>query len=250
MLKLFVSVTLIILFLLVINSIYAQNYTDSSTSNNNNNSTNFKFNNHTSSLSYKFEPFLLLNGTIFKDVPNNDKFSLVNFAIAAWINTNQTNQTTLVDHAHIVNKGGFNSEEEGKNMNYGIWLSKNGNIQGGFETASGKNFQVSSPGKYNDGDWHYVLLSYNGSVLRLDIDGKQVSTKNTNGAIPDITGDQPLRIGANSLENDKFYSGSIDEVRVWNRGLTDSEITKIYNIGTFSTTGQILYLEVPKLFLI
>jgi hypothetical protein len=60
---------------------------------------------------------------------------------------------------------------------------------------------------------------------------------------------QPLRIGANSLENDKFYSGSIDEVRVWNRGLTDSEITKIYNNGTFSKTGQVLYLEVPKLFL-
>ena len=243
MLKIFSSIILIVLCLLTVNSIHAQNYSNSSSSSNN--SPNLKITNDTttSSLSYKFEPFLLLNGTIFKDVPHDDNFSLVNFTIAAWIKTNQTNQTTLADHAHIVNKGGFNSEDMGKNMNYGIWLSKNGNIQGGFETESGKNFQVSSPAKYNDGKWHYVLLSYNGSSLRLDIDGKQVSTKNTNGAVPDTTGEQPLRIGANSLVKDKFYSGSIDEVRVWNRGLTNEEISQIYSNGTFNATGQ-FFIEI------
>ena len=249
MLNTYSSIILIVLCLLTVNSIHAQNYSNSSSSSSNN-SPNLKITNDiTTSLSYKFEPFLLLNGTIFKDVPHNDNFSLVNFTIAAWIRTNQTNQTTIADHAHIVNKGGFNSEDMGKNMNYGIWLSKNGNIQGGFETESGKNLQVSSPIKYNDGKWHYVLLTYNGSLLRLDLDGKQISTKNTNGAIPDTAGEQPLRIGANSLDKDKFYNGSIDEIRIWNRGLTDSEISQIYTNGIFNTTGQLLYLEVPKLFL-
>ena len=104
-------------------------------------------------------------------------------------------------------------------MNYGIWLSKNGNVQGGFENEDGEVFEVTSTTRYNDGKWHYVLLSYDGSLLRLDIDGeKQVFTKNTNGAIPDTSGDQPLRIGANSLDESKFFTGNIDEVRVWNRG--------------------------------
>jgi hypothetical protein len=31
--------------------------------------------------------------------------------------------------------------------------------------------------------------------------------------MPDNTGEQPLRIGANSLEEDKFFTGYIDEVR-------------------------------------
>jgi hypothetical protein len=52
---------------------------------------------------------------------------------------------------------------------------KNGNVQGELETKSGENLQVSSSVKYNDEKWHFVLLSYNGSVLRLDIDGKQGS---------------------------------------------------------------------------
>jgi Concanavalin A-like lectin/glucanases superfamily len=149
-----------------------------------------------------------------------------------------------------VNKGGFKTDEKGNNMNYALWLSRNGNIQGGFETGSGKNFQVTSPTKYNDGNWDYVVLSYDGSVLRLDIDGKQLSTKNTNGEMPDTTGTQPLRIGANSLDESKFYSGRVDEVRVWNRGSTDSEISQIYTNGAFNTIGQIVYLEVPKLFFI
>ena len=190
-----------------------------------NNSTNFKIaNDNSSSLSsYRFEPFLLVNGTDYKDIPHKDSLSLDNFTIAAWIKTNQTN---LTEPGHIVNKGGFNTDEKGENMNYGIWLSTNGNVQGGFENEDGEVFEVTSILRYNDGKWHYILLSYDGILLRLYVDGKQVSTKPTNGVIPDTTGDQPLRIGANSLDEDKFFIGEMDEVRVWNRGLTDYEILK------------------------
>ena len=217
MLKLIFFITLIVVSLLAIKSIYAETYSS------NNNSTNFKIaNDNSSSLSsYRFEPFLLVNGTDYKDISHKDSLSLDNFTIAAWIKTNQTN---LTEPAHIVNKGGFNTEEKGENMNYGIWLSTNGNVQGGFENEDGEVFEVTSILRYNDGKWHYILLSYDGILLRLYVDGKQVSTKPTNGVIPDNTGDQPLRIGANSLDEDKFFIGEIDEVRVWNRGLTDYEI--------------------------
>jgi hypothetical protein len=186
------------------------------------------------------KPFLILNGTDFIDLSHNDSLSLQDFTIAAWF---ITNQSTLLDSAHIVNKGGFNSEKEGENMNYGIWISRNGTIEGGFETESGENFQVNSTTKYNDGKWHYVLLSYNGSLLRLDIDGeKQTSTtKQTNGALPDTTGEQPLRIGANALEENKFFTGYIDEVRVWNRALSEEEILQIYTNNNLSSLGQIIY---------
>ncbi len=193
-------------------------------------------------LDYRFEPFLILNGKDFEDISHNNNLSFENFAISASIKTNQTH---LVESAHIVNKGGFNTDKKGENMNYGIWFSTDGTIFGGFETESGEDFEVKSISKYNDGRWHYVLLSYNGSLLRLDIDGeKQKSTtKNTNGAIPDTTGEQPLRIGANSLDKSKFFTGNIDEVRIWDRGLTDKEISEIYTKNTFDSKGQIVYWD-------
>ena len=46
----------------------------------------------------------------------------------------EPNQQNFVDSAQLVNKGGFNSEEKGENMNYGIWFSEEGKIYGGFES--------------------------------------------------------------------------------------------------------------------
>ncbi|HJS64440.1 MAG TPA: hypothetical protein VJ767_06240, partial [Nitrososphaeraceae archaeon] len=69
----------------------------------------------TTTASYNFEPFLLLNGTEYQDISHNDTLSLQNFTVASWI---KNNQSTLPGPAILVNKGGFNSDEEGKNMNY------------------------------------------------------------------------------------------------------------------------------------
>ncbi|NOJ29894.1 MAG: hypothetical protein DA328_06990 [Nitrososphaeraceae archaeon] len=44
---------------------------------------------------------------------------LSHFSIGVWVNTNQS---TLLEPAHIVNKGGFNTDKKGENMNYGIWF--------------------------------------------------------------------------------------------------------------------------------
>jgi hypothetical protein len=71
-------IILILLYLLAINYIYAQNNSNDSSINN---FTNLKITNDTV-LFYQFEPYLLLNGTIFKDVPHDNTLSLVNFTIA------------------------------------------------------------------------------------------------------------------------------------------------------------------------
>ena len=91
-------------------------------------------------LDYKFEPFLILEKKEFEDISHNDTLSLQNFAISAWI---KTNQTSLLEPAHLVNKGGFNTDKKGENMNYGVWFSADGTITGGFETESGDDFEVT-----------------------------------------------------------------------------------------------------------
>ena len=224
-------ISLIISLSLAMNYVYAENI--------NNNIVNKSITNKT--LSYRMEPFLLINGTDYKDISHNNTLSLQNFTISSWV---KTNQSILSEPAHVINKGGFNTDEKGANMNYGIWFSTNGTIQGGFETESGEDFEVNSKKQYNDGNWHFVLLSYNGTLLRIEIDGNEMSYKHTERAIPDSTGDQPLRIGANSLDEDKFFTGYIDEVRIWDRGLTNNEIKDIYEDKTnriYAKDGLVLY---------
>jgi hypothetical protein len=69
--------------------------------------------------------------------------------------------------------------------------------------------------------WTHVAGTYDGTTLRLYINGVQVASVNRTGPIATSTG--PLRIGGNSLWGE-FFQGRIDEVRVYNRALTPAEI--------------------------
>ena len=89
-----------------------------------------------------------------------------------------------------------------------------------------------------------LLATYDGDVLRLYIDGVQVKGINnliTNSSVPDDRGTYSLKVGGHTFSKN-FFLGNIDEVRVWNRSLTNVEIAEGYTQGKFNTTGQMLYL--------
>jgi phospholipase C len=165
---------------------------------------------------------------------------LAKFTVAAWFNTNNT----LSKNGFLVNKGGTGVDTPGKNMNYGIWMNNKGNIIAGFENKNGTDFTVGSKDPYNDGMWHNVIVTYNGnSDLNLYIDGTMSGRIQTGGATPDFTMTQPLRIGSNSLSPNNFFTGLVDEVRIWNRTLGYPEILDGYYNNTFDEDGQLVYLS-------
>src|SRR5215217_2252453 len=210
------------------------------------------------SLVYNFEQSPNLSGSECIDIANNSSLQLTMFRIASWFNTQMNVSNGF--NAFIVTKGGVGSDSIGKNMNYGIWMIDSENIQTGFENSSGANHFVKSPSSYSDGNWHYAVGTYNGSAVKLYVDGIQVASSLTStpgnltttstptpGTIPDNTGTQPVRIGANSLrlvdgKGGGYFIGSIGEIRVWNRTLSAEEVSAAYNNGLFNTTGQVLYL--------
>jgi hypothetical protein len=186
---------------------------------------------------YHYEPYLTLSGTNYRDVPSTSSLQLSRFSVGTWFMTSRDYSST----SYIVNKGGIGTETTGRNMNYGIWMTSTERIQAGFETSTGPNYFATSPASYRDGKWHYAVVTYDGSTVRLYVDGVQVSSLSTS-ANPDNTGTRPVRIGANSLTLNGYFTGNVDEVRIWNRALSSTEIANAYNNGLFDTTGQVLYL--------
>ncbi|HEX5922362.1 MAG TPA: LamG-like jellyroll fold domain-containing protein [Baekduia sp.] len=69
--------------------------------------------------------------------------------------------------------------------------------------------------------WKHLATTYDGTTWRLYVDGAQVASKPFTKAIPTSTG--PLKIGGNALWGE-FFSGRIDEVRVYDHALTVAEI--------------------------
>jgi len=111
-----------------------------------------------------------------------------------------------------------------------------------IETSTVVDQFVTSVNTYNDNQWHYAVVTNDGTTVILYIDGVQVGTKSTAGASPESSGTKPVRVGANSLSVNKFFNGGIDEVRVWSRAITAQEVSNAFP-GSFDTNGQVLYLD-------
>ena len=71
------------------------------------------------------------------------------------------------------------------------------------------------------GTWSHLATTYDGSTLRLYVNGAQVSSKPVTGAI--VNGSGPLHVGGNAVWAE-WFSGQIDDLRVYNRALTAGEL--------------------------
>jgi hypothetical protein len=70
-------------------------------------------------------------------------------------------------------------------------------------------------------NWSHVAATYNGSTLRLYVNGQQVGSRSISGSLLTSTG--ALKVGGNSIWGE-YFEGRIDEIRIYNRGLSQSEI--------------------------
>jgi hypothetical protein len=134
-----------------------------------------------------------------------------------------------------------------------MWMKSNGPVSGILEplswgyrefmfyTGSGTHhLAFSSDGSYwdaaigtsnlDDSKWHFVVGTASGIgsctavPLAIYVDGVQQNTATSNvwnGAYNFTIGEGP----------DGYFNGSIDDVRIYNRALSASEITQFYNLG-------------------
>ncbi len=78
-------------------------------------------------------------------------------------------------------------------------------------------------GKVNDGLWHFIAGTWDGKVIRTFIDGKESSKLACAGSLG--TNDDPLFIGCRG-GTQRWLNGLIDEIKVYNRALSEEEIKR------------------------
>jgi hypothetical protein len=74
--------------------------------------------------------------------------------------------------------------------------------------------------------WHHTAATYNGSSMRLFINGKLVNSKNQTGTI--TVNNNVLAIG-NQTSFSEYFGGNISNLRMYNRALSDAEIENNFN---------------------
>jgi len=152
---------------------------------------------------------------------SNDRVNIADHAtlqsdyltIAAWIRNTGSGWRTVAAKSDggITNAFWFGSSDSNK-----LLLKFNG--VGGSPYGATTNL--------NDSAWHHVAGTYDGSFIRVYVDGKLDNTPYAHSGITNKSG--TLQIGGNDYWACCLWPGDIDEVRVYNRALSATEVANLY----------------------
>ncbi len=94
------------------------------------------------------------------------------------------------------------------------------------------------PTRIDDGRWHLIIGTTDGTTEKLFVDGV-LDAQHTRTGTPAVqTNDFGIRIGSNAENTARDFDGWLDETVVWNRALSQTEITSLYNGGQGVTLLQ------------
>jgi concanavalin A-like lectin/glucanase superfamily protein/calcineurin-like phosphoesterase family protein len=189
---------------------------------------------------YHYSPSFVSTGSNKDETVDSAPLQLSTFTLCAWF---KTTAAPSPDEGFFVNKGGMGVDTPGENQNYGLWMQNNGTIRGGFETGAGTDNFVTSPLTYHNGVWHFALIYYSGTALNLYVDNMSTPVATLATTSTPETNTKPVRINQNSRANSGWMpaGAEIDQVRVWNRALTDEdERTALMEEDAVNETGLVL----------
>ncbi|QTA80023.1 Immunoglobulin like fold-containing protein [Desulfonema limicola] len=108
------------------------------------------------------------------------------------------------------------------------------------ETISWAWPEALSAPEMNTGQWYHVAGIFNGSQLKVYINGIEKNSKTVSHKISPI--DRPLMIGESPGYPGRKFKGMIDEVRIWNLARTQAEIqADMYKTLSGSENGLAAY---------
>ena len=157
-------------------------------------------------------------------------------SISLWFKTTTTNGGKLF---------GFGESQTGSSSNHdrNIYMTNSGKIYFGVWTGS---YQVlKSANSYNDGTWHHVVGIISTQGLMLYIDNSLAVHEYSVTSAQTMTG--YWRIGYDNLAfwpdepTSRSFAGSIDDIYIYNRALSVSEISSLFTAtGTTSVKNPLV----------
>jgi hypothetical protein len=146
-------------------------------------------------------------------------FGTGNHSIGMWLKTTST--TSAAPFAKFTSSF--------SNGGYGIYFSSSGTIRYRLNVNATQVDGNLSSTAVNDGAWHHVLATVDrGGNVIIYIDGVSSSTTDIS-AYSTYSNDTTTVFTIGSRQSGLSFTGLIDDVAVWNRVLTPTEVTKVYN---------------------
>lgn len=185
------------------------------------------------------------NGS-YLDVRNSSNFNFSNkndFAFSFWINVPPTQSSEVYTYNYLFNKNNSidgdtryvlktgrnvgNRYEEKSSAQYPFDITLNNRTAGTpysitFKQSSGLQTKEIQSSTLSTSSWHHIVCQKTGSSYQIWVDG-MLNTSSSLNLVGNTNNDNNFFIGSNGTSNGLF-SGSLDEIRVYRKGLTPTEI--------------------------
>lgn len=145
-------------------------------------------------------------------VANHASLSPTRFTLSAWVQPGalSTQWRTIA------------LRETTNGLTYGLYASSPARGPGAAARIGGVEHDTSGTTALPANTWSYVSTTYDGTTLRLHVNGTEVAAKAVSGSVTSSGG--ALRIGGNAVWGNEFFAGLIDEVRLYDRALSPAEL--------------------------
>ena len=151
--------------------------------------------------------------------------------VSLWFNTSTTATTSVL----------FSDYASSTARNFLVSINSTGNIVWNtrYGSGTGRDSNITTTSTYNDGNWHHIVLSIDqaANAKSMYVDGSPIGSSI---ALPTATGesfDSTQRVTMGSSYNtgtsayQDYYNGTIDQVRIFSKALSSSEVSKLYRNG-------------------
>ncbi len=186
----------------------------------------------------------MFNGvSSFIDCGNESRNITNQLTISAWVKTFSADRQLLVSK--------YNFEED---LGYFLATEDGFAIVGGRDNSD--NFwQAISTSTIHDGEWHHIVGIIDQNKWQIWVDCFMETEITTQTANPHLNCTDPLTIGfwhqGDGAGNHRYFEGIIDEVRLYNRPVTESEVDTLCNTDllldlTFVNSNSKILLIYPN----
>ncbi len=141
--------------------------------------------------------------------------------LSTWIKPSENNG----ENQGIFFHGGLNSHS------FALYLNSDSqSISFNTSGTTNSTFTVNNVNELWDGNWHHLLVTYNGLEKVIYLDNVVVSRLNASGKIDSGWGFNLLiGAGTNEISPALLYEGMIDETRIYNYALNSDEIRELFD---------------------
>lgn len=163
------------------------------------------------------------NGTnAYVAVPNNALLNQPYVSVAAWV---RHSTAALKNWEAILAKGDSTYR---LHLNGGCSINSITTAKAftfGFNGGCG-NADLNSGVVPVAGQWYHVVGTYDGATIKVFVNGELKNSQALTTTIGSNT--YPLYLGENSQQTGRKWSGDIDEIKIFDRALPDSEVLSMY----------------------